>query len=135
MKDYFTTNDIARICRVTRQTVINWIKSERLQAQRTPGHHRRIMRETLITFLENSGLDPSIVEDYEEEVQKRLPFCWEYHAIGFSSRNSTHRCEDCLVKRAQALNCYLIADKTDIAEQFCQTSCKDCRYYNRYIRA
>ncbi len=134
MKDYFTTNEIAKICRVTRQTVINWIKSGRLQAQITPGRHRRIMREALITFLENAGLDLSIVEDYEEEVQKRLPYCWEYYAIGFSGRNSSHRCEGCLVKRVKALHCYLLADKIDIADEFCQTSCEECRYYHRYIR-
>lgn len=133
MKDYFTTNEIAGICRVTRQTVINWIKSGRLQAKITPGRHRRVMREELVAFLENAGLDPSIVEDYEEEANTRVPYCWEYYSTGFSGRGSIHRCEECLTKKAKTLNCYLLAEEIDIADKFCQTTCEDCRYYHRYI--
>jgi len=132
MKVYFTTNEIAKICKVTRQTVINWIRAGKLDAQSTPGGHRRVIREDLVKFIEKAGIDPFVVETYEETVKKRVPFCWEYHARGFGSTYSAHLCDRCLVKRTHALNCYLLAKEIDIARRFCLTSCEECRYYRRY---
>ncbi|MCB9791833.1 MAG: response regulator [Alphaproteobacteria bacterium] len=47
---YFTTYQVSKILGVSLPTVVNWVNSERLNAHRTPGGHRRISRSDLITF-------------------------------------------------------------------------------------
>lgn len=46
-----TTGDVARICGVTRRTVIDWIDSGKLEGFRIPGsRHRRVSSESLRRF-------------------------------------------------------------------------------------
>lgn len=45
-----TTHEVARLCGVSPGTVVRWVESGRLQAYRTPGGHRRVMRTALLSF-------------------------------------------------------------------------------------
>lgn len=75
------TYDIARLCKVVPSTVVYWINTGKLEAQHTPGGHRRVTRSALAEFLKRSGLEiPAelfsrrrilIVED-ELDVQRLL---------------------------------------------------------------
>jgi excisionase family DNA binding protein len=56
MPGYYTTFEAARILGVSLPTVVNWIKSRRLKAHRTPGGHRRIAREELAEFMLRHGM-------------------------------------------------------------------------------
>jgi excisionase family DNA binding protein len=48
----YTTGDVARICQVTKRTVIQWIDSGKLQGYRIPGsRHRRVSAASLQAFL------------------------------------------------------------------------------------
>jgi len=57
-KDYssenvrLTSRDIAEYCQVSRSTVLEWVKSNRLKAFRLPSGHYRIDRKEFIGFLE-----------------------------------------------------------------------------------
>lgn len=128
----FSTNDIARMCSVTRQTVINWIKGGKLKAVYTPGGHRRVGREDLLNFFRQNRLDTCLVLQFEEERRKEIPYCWEYFRTGFTSRWSNHNCENCLVKQVRALRCYLLRGRSTPAEEKCHTSCDQCLYMKRY---
>lgn len=131
-RGYFTTNDIAQICKVTRQTVINWIKSGNLQAVQTPGGHRRVSREELLRFLEEKGLAPELVEEFESRKKTRLPYCWEYFSTGFPSRRSRHQCDRCVVKEVKALRCYILKNRFPIEGETCDTHCRECPYLKKY---
>lgn len=61
-KKAFTTFEVAVICDVTPVTIQNWIDKEWLRAYRTPGGHRRVLREDLLSFLESRNM-PHILED------------------------------------------------------------------------
>lgn len=50
-KKIFTTYEVSQFCSVDLSTVINWIEQGKLVAYRTPGGHRRVMREDLVHFL------------------------------------------------------------------------------------
>src|SRR5262249_17749261 len=50
-KTIYTTHDVSRILNVDPRSVINWIDQDLLPAFRTPGGHRRIRREDLLSFL------------------------------------------------------------------------------------
>lgn len=55
-KKAFTTFEVAEICDVTPVTIQNWIDKEWLRAYRTPGGHRRVLREDLMAFLESKNI-------------------------------------------------------------------------------
>ncbi len=55
-KAVFTTFEAAKLCHVSPLSIINWVNAGRLPAFRTPGGHRRIRREDLITFMKENGI-------------------------------------------------------------------------------
>jgi excisionase family DNA binding protein len=134
-RNHFTTNDIAQICSVTRQTVINWIKGGKLKAVLTPGGHRRVSRGELVRFLRGKDLDPVVIAEFEEQRRKEVPYCWEYFGVGFTKRFSSHQCDSCAVKEVRALRCYLLKSLLNAGKESCNMSCQDCPYLRRYSQA
>ncbi len=64
----YTTGDVARVCQVTRRTVIQWIDSGKLQGYRIPGSkHRRVSRSSLRQFLRAHR-----IPDYASVVRHRI---------------------------------------------------------------
>jgi excisionase family DNA binding protein len=55
-KAVFTTFEAAKLCHVSPLSIINWVNAGRLPAFRTPGGHRRIRREDLLSFMRDNGL-------------------------------------------------------------------------------
>jgi excisionase family DNA binding protein len=53
---FYTTFEISQICGVNPTTVQNWVKANKLKAFQTPGGHRRIRREDLVSFLKEFGM-------------------------------------------------------------------------------
>jgi excisionase family DNA binding protein len=51
-RSFFTTFEISQICEVNPTTVQNWVKEKKLKAFVTPGGHRRIRRDDLLSFLQ-----------------------------------------------------------------------------------
>ncbi len=47
---YYTTYQVSKILGVSLPTVVNWVNSDLLDAHRTPGGHRRIARNDLVSF-------------------------------------------------------------------------------------
>lgn len=129
---YFTTNDVAQMCNVTRQTVINWIKSRKLNAILTPGGHRRVLKEDLVKFFIENNLDTDVIEEFEEKRKKRIPYCWEYFAMGFAGKDSRHECQNCIVKAARAQKCFVLAPIVREKGAPCNQSCEGCAYLKRY---
>jgi len=79
-KTIFTTHEVSRLLHVNPRSVINWIEQDLLSSYRTPGGHRRIRKEDLISFLRKHQIpmpgplvsekfNVLIVEDEEEIVQ------------------------------------------------------------------
>ncbi len=64
----YTTGDVARICQVTKRTVIKWVDSGKLQGYTIPGSkHRRISEAALKSFLRNHQ-----IPDYARVVRPRV---------------------------------------------------------------
>ena len=55
-KSFLTTFEISQICEVNPTTVQNWVKEKKLKAYVTPGGHRRVRREDLISFMKRFGM-------------------------------------------------------------------------------
>ena len=50
-KQVFTTGEVADLLHIHQTTVIDWAKKGFVKSYRTPGGHRRIEKESLLTFL------------------------------------------------------------------------------------
>jgi excisionase family DNA binding protein len=55
-RSFYTTFEISQICGVNPTSVQNWVKGNKLKAFQTPGGHRRVRREDLISFLKEFGM-------------------------------------------------------------------------------
>jgi excisionase family DNA binding protein len=55
-RSFYTTFEISQICGVNPTTIQNWVKAKKLKAFQTPGGHRRIRREDLISFMKEFGM-------------------------------------------------------------------------------
>ena len=55
-RSFYTTFEISQICGVNPTTVQNWVKGKKLRAFQTPGGHRRIRREDLVSVMKEFGM-------------------------------------------------------------------------------
>jgi excisionase family DNA binding protein len=55
-RSFYTTFEISQVCGVNPTTIQNWVKAKKLKAFQTPGGHRRIRREDLISFMKEFGM-------------------------------------------------------------------------------
>ncbi|MEW6746180.1 MAG: helix-turn-helix domain-containing protein [Planctomycetota bacterium] len=111
-----TTGQAARLCSVTPDTVLKWVKTGRLSAARTVGGHYRIDARDLAPLRADTSA-------------RRFRFCWEYNSKGGAVLEG---CRDCLVYRARALRCYELVKLSPTAghsKLFCKTTCEECEYY------
>ncbi len=71
-RDTFTTAPAAGLLGVSGATVVNWIDDGRLRAHKTPGGHRRIAREDLVTFAHHYEMPLDGVEVRGDRATKRV---------------------------------------------------------------
>jgi excisionase family DNA binding protein len=140
--DLLTTGQAAKLCAVTPDTVLKWIKKGKLVASRTAGGHYRVALPDLEPFLAefgqkgtglarsssvSVGTAPTPAPSPEDD---GVP-CWEFLADGGEVRDE---CRTCVVYRVRATRCFLMAGiESDVghSKHFCQGSCEDCVYYQR----
>jgi len=65
MKDLLTTGQVAKICRMSQQTVIRWIDKGIINGLVIPGSKaRRIVRDDLEAFMGKHGFPLSWLDDF-----------------------------------------------------------------------
>lgn len=123
-----TTGRAARLCSVTPDTVLKWIKSGRLPANRTAGGHYRVEQSDLLSVLSHTnGSEPWTQET--AALCSRPMRCWEYmnHGPGVE-------CKDCVAYRVHASWCFQLVNVVRGAghtKRFCSGLCQECPYYRR----
>ena len=130
MDSLLSTGEVARLCGVTPDAVLKWIKRGKLPASRTPGGHYRVSREACVALglCDSNGDDPvgATAEGHGNRAQQR---CWEYFGQPGAPPES---CLNCLVYQARAQYCYRLAELGKEAghrHDFCKTDCMDCPFY------
>jgi excisionase family DNA binding protein len=127
-RNWLSTGQAAELCAVTPATVLNWIRSGRLEGVRTPGGHYRIREEKLRPMVATGR--PSFLRSGSHPRNAPLR-CWEY----LSDRGEVRdECLDCVVYTVRAALCFQIATlglDTGHSRRSCPTSCDDCAYYRR----
>ncbi len=140
--DLLTTGQAAKLCAVTPDTVLKWIKKGKLTASRTAGGHYRVALPDLEPFLAEFGQKapvpaspPPVSVSTQERVltegeDEEVP-CWEFLAEDGEIKDD---CRHCVVYRVRATRCFLMAGlESDVghSKHFCHGSCEDCVYYQR----
>jgi excisionase family DNA binding protein len=116
-----STGQAARYCYVTSYTIVNWIQTRKLQAQKTAGGQYRIRVGDLREFMRANDMRTDLLE----EEQGIRPYCWEFHCrLG----EETSACEDCPVRRSGAENCYELRRAIPLSESLFE-ECTSCEYY------
>jgi len=57
-----TTHEVATYLNVYTNTVIHWMNTGKLSGYRTPGGHRRILRDELMRFVKNNNLEDAVTQ-------------------------------------------------------------------------
>ncbi len=130
MKEYFSTIEAAKVCSVTRFSIINWAKRGILKTTKTPGGHRRIHRADLVAFIKTYKIGINAFRS-EELVGAQADFlrCWEFHRS--SKKKDTHNCKLCVVFLSDTKKCYALREHIGHKKIFCKTSCTACEYYQK----
>jgi len=120
-----STGQAAKFCLVTADTIVNWIKHNRLTARRTAGGQYRILVRDLRQFMNEQGMETDLLDGAFE--QRR--YCWEYCDDRGLEPILGASCTDCLVRRSRSLDCFELrsalssqGDELDV--------CARCRYLN-----
>ncbi|MBL8029259.1 MAG: helix-turn-helix domain-containing protein, partial [Fibrobacteres bacterium] len=61
-KPVLTTHEAAKYLNVFTNTVIHWMNTGKLSGYRTPGGHRRILRDELLRFIKNNNLEDAVAQ-------------------------------------------------------------------------
>ncbi|MGD8866568.1 MAG: helix-turn-helix domain-containing protein, partial [Gemmatimonadales bacterium] len=130
MDSLLSTGDVAKLCGVTPDAVLKWIKKGKMPATRTPGGHYRISRECCIALgfgvSKREERSPAVSRGAERRSRLR---CWEYFGQPGTPPDT---CPDCLVFQARVEHCYKLAELGEQAGhkcKFCRTACIDCPFY------
>jgi excisionase family DNA binding protein len=131
MDSLLTTGDVAKLCGVTPDAVLKWIKKGKLPATRTAGGHYRISRESCTAL----GLGTSSWDEVGDVIvpprdgEQFAPRCWEYFG---RPGTPPETCRSCLVYQARVQHCYKLAELGEQAGhrcEFCRMNCMDCPFY------
>lgn len=128
-----STGQAAKLCSVTSDTLVKWIKAGILQARRTAGGHYRVRRQDVEELLERGGAKRLRPTTPVPERVRHFRYCWEYNGNGKLLKG----CQECAVYLLRARRCYEVARlATDVGHKklFCQKSCAECDYYQAVQR-
>ena len=127
MKEFLSTTEASKYCHVTRLTVINWAKKGIIPTHKTPGGHRRITKNDMLSFMKEHGMEHGESDLYSPETKFR--WCWEYHK---DEKWKNHKCRGCLVYLTNAKKCYSLRKKCGHKRIFCKSDCATCSYFKDY---
>jgi excisionase family DNA binding protein len=116
---FISTGKAAKLWAVSRDTILKWIKSGKLSAEKTVGGHHRIRMDAFDTY--PTPCSPGEVSDAD--------YCWNFHAKDGVIPSG---CLECVAFKAKAQNCYLLVKYTKkggYSGIFCKQSCDKCGYY------
>ncbi|MFC2085007.1 helix-turn-helix domain-containing protein [Bacteroidota bacterium] len=122
-QELLSTGQAAKLCSVTPDTILKWIKKNKIEAVKTAGGHYRIVLEKLKQYMVESL-------EYAEKEPIQINYCWEYHS---QNEDVNESCRECIIFRSKAEKCYLIAGMgkdAGHAQLFCTNSCYECDFFH-----
>lgn len=125
-KDYLTTTEFARLCGVSRFTIINWTNKGKIRAIKTIGGQYRIPVSEAISFFEAMHREAHHNEQNNGGTGT-LVHCWEYP----QKTNCDRQCKECLIYKKEIDCCFVIVRQFGKGVIRCQGDCQDCDYFEK----
>lgn len=122
-KDYLTTTELAKLCGVSRFTVINWVNQGRIETMKTIGGHFRIPVSEAISFYETFHTGNNGV------ISESLCHCWEY----LQKPNCDRQCESCLLYGSRINYCFVVVREFGKEMIHCKGDCLNCDYFEEFF--
>jgi excisionase family DNA binding protein len=123
---YLSTGQAAKVCSVTPDTILKWIRSGRLPARRTAGGHHRVDPRDLDKVVQEPSVEDQLAKWRDEP--RHFRYCWEHKGQG----GLLDGCKQCVVYELRAQRCYEVvklAPEMGHSKLFCKGTCDDCDYY------
>ena len=121
-KTYLDAGDVARLCGVTRRTVLNWITKGQLEATRLPNGRYGVHEAVYKAFISQRS-----------HAAAQLPR-WTWPGDGENcwlgnAEHECHRCWECMVYRVHAVHCFAIRKELGDGAVGCDEPCTRCSHY------
>ena len=120
---YMTTTELARLCGVSRFTIINWTNKGKIRANRTVGRHYRIPVSEALSFLE------TFRNEKEGVASGSSGHCWEY----LQKTNCEKECRNCLIYRREVDYCFEVVRQFGKGVISCKGDCLNCGYFEEFF--
>jgi len=120
---YLTTTELARLCGVSRFTIINWTNRGKIRANRTVGRHYRIPVSEAMSFLETFRNEKKGVASGSSG------HCWEY----LQKTNCDKECRNCLIYRREVDYCFEVVRQFGKGVIRCKGDCLNCGYFEDFF--
>lgn len=117
-----TTGQAARYCLVSADTIVKWIATGRLEAQRTAGGQYRIRCDELRAFMTALGMR---TDQLDSETGHSLA-CWEFFRSRGPGGGLAAACTDCAVRKSGAAVCHEVRPLIGATPN--APSCAECDY-------
>ena len=127
-KDYLSTTELAKLCGVSRFTIINWTNQGKINAFRTVGGKYRIPVAEAISFLESLHCQTSH-KGRDSLAPDALGHCWEYP----QKTNCDNKCGDCLIHKREIDYCFIVVRQFGKGVIRCQGDCLNCDYFGEFF--
>jgi len=124
-KDSLTTTELAKLCGVSRFTIINWVNRGKIGTMKTVGGHCRIPVSEAISFYETF---------YKEKIDvtsESLCHCWEYP----QKANCDKECKNCLLYKSRINYCFVVVREFGKEVVRCEGDCLNCDYFEEFFRS
>jgi excisionase family DNA binding protein len=118
-----TTTELARLCGVSRFTIINWTNRGKIRASRTVGRHYRIPVSEAMSFLETFRNEKKGVASGSSG------HCWEY----LQKTNCDKECRNCLIYRREVDYCFEVVRQFGKGVICCKGDCLNCGYFEEFF--
>ncbi|NQT02135.1 MAG: helix-turn-helix domain-containing protein [Planctomycetes bacterium] len=122
-KDCLTTTELAKLCGVSRFTIINWVNRGKIRTMKTVGGHCRIPVSEAISFYETFHKGKSGV------TSESLCHCWEYP----QKANCDKECKNCLLYGSRINYCFVVAREFGKELIRCKGDCSNCDYFEEFF--
>jgi len=122
-KDYLTTTELAKLCGVSRFTIINWVNRGKIGTIKTVGGHCRIPVSEAISFYE------SFYKKKKDDISESLCHCWEYP----QKANCDRECKNCLLYKSRINYCFVVVREFGKEVVHCEGDCLSCDYFEEFF--
>ena len=122
-KDSLTTTELAKLCGVSRFTIINWINRGKMRTMKTAGGHFRIPVSEAISFYE------TLYKEKGDVRTESLSHCWEYA----QKTNCNKECKNCLLYKSRINYCFVVVREFGKEVIHCESDCLNCDYFEEFF--